>query len=72
MPSDKRKESALAALQISDNLLQDLQGLLLRLHALADDLRGLVERVDQVISEARERIVSVAPEIAEKHPKVPP
>ena len=72
MPSDRKNEGALAALRISDNLLQDLQGLLLRFHALADELRGLVERVDQVISEARERIASVAPEIAEKHPKVPP
>lgn len=72
MPSDGRKEGGLAALQISDNLLQDLQGLLLRLHTLADDLGGVLERVDQVINEARERIASVAPEIAEKHPKGPP
>jgi hypothetical protein len=72
MPSDKQNEGALAALEISDNLVQDLQGLLLKLHALADDLRGLAERVDQVIGEARERIASVAPEITEKHPKVPP
>jgi hypothetical protein len=72
MSTDKRNEAALAALQISDNLLQDLQGLLLKLHSLTDDLRRLVDRVDQVIGEAGDRISSVVPEIAEKPPKVPP
>jgi signal transduction histidine kinase len=55
MPVNEQDPGDCEALQISDNLLQDLQGLLLRLHTSSDELQALLERVEGVVAEARER-----------------
>lgn len=60
MPANEQDPSGCETLQISDNLLQDLQGLLLRLHTSSDQLRALLERVDGVVAEARERLGAAA------------
>lgn len=56
-------ERARAVFRISDNLLQDVQGLLLRLHASSDELRELLERIEGVIAEAHDRIEATVSEI---------
>ena len=60
MPPVDQDQKCREVLKIGDSLLQDLQGLLLRLHTTSDEFRGLLDRVDGVLAEARERLGAAA------------
>jgi hypothetical protein len=68
LPHADPDERAREVLRVSDNLVQDLQGLLLRLHTSSDELRALLERIEGVVGEAHQRIEIMVAEIKERSP----